>query len=62
LLLVAARRRATARRVIGFAIAYNAVVIAVSLSGHMIPVLAAVLMPASSVVALGIVAVGLREK
>ena len=62
LLLVAAQRRATARRVIGFAIAYNVVAITVSMAGRMNPVLAAVLMPASSVVALAIVALGLRER
>jgi len=62
LLLVAAQRRATARRVICFAIVYNAAVITVSLAGHMNPVLAALLMPASSVVAMAIVALGLREK
>jgi Cu2+-exporting ATPase len=62
LLLVAAPRRATARIVIGFAIAYNLVAVTVSMAGRMNPVLAAVLMPASSVVALALVAMGLRER
>jgi Cu2+-exporting ATPase len=62
LLLVAAQRRATARRVIGFAIVYNVAAITVSMAGHMNPVLAAVLMPASSVVALALAALGLRER
>jgi Cu2+-exporting ATPase len=62
LLLIAAQRRATARAVVGFAIIYNAAVIAISLAGRMDPVLAAVLMPASSVTALGLAAVGLRAR
>jgi len=62
LLLVAAQRRATARRVIGFAIAYNVAAVTVSMAGQMNPVLAVVLMPASSVVALALVALGLRER
>jgi Cu2+-exporting ATPase len=62
LLLVAAQRRATARAVVGFAILYNVAVIAISLAGRMDPVLAAVLMPASSVTALGLAAVGLRAR
>jgi len=61
LLLVAGRRRATARAVIGFAIIYNVGAIAISLAGRMNPVMAAVLMPASSVVALLMVTMGLRE-
>jgi Cu2+-exporting ATPase len=62
LLLVAAQRRAAARLVIGFAIAYNVGAITLSLAGLMNPVLAAVLMPSSSVVALALVAFGLRER
>jgi len=62
LLLVAAQRRVTARCVIGFAIAYNVAAITVSMAGRMNPVLAAVLMPASSVVALALAAAGLRER
>ena len=62
LLLVAAQRRATACCVIGFAIAYNVAAITVSMAGRMNPVLAAVLMPGSSVVALALVALGLRER
>jgi Cu2+-exporting ATPase len=62
LLLVAAQRRTTARWVIAFAIAYNIAAIAVSLAGRMNPVLAAAVMPASSVIALALVAWGLRER
>jgi Cu2+-exporting ATPase len=60
LLLVAAQRRATARRVIGFAIAYNVLAVTLCLAGRMNPMMAAALMPASSVVALAMVALGLR--
>jgi Cu2+-exporting ATPase len=62
LLLVAAQRRATTSRVVGFAIAYNIAAITIAMAGHMNPVLAAILMPASSVVALALVALGLRER
>ncbi len=59
LLQIAAARRHIARAVVGFAIAYNAIVILLSLAGKMNPLLAAVLMPASSLVSLAIVVVGL---
>jgi Cu2+-exporting ATPase len=59
LLRSAATRRATARAVIAFAIAYNAAAIALSLAGKMNPLLAAILMPASSLASLAIVFVGL---
>ena len=62
LLQVAAQRRATAHQVIGFAIAYNVIAITVAMMGRMNPVLAAVLMPASSVVALAVVTFGLRDR
>ena len=51
-------RRRTARAVIGFAIAYNAVAVALCLAGFMSPLLAAILMPASSLVSLAIVFAG----
>ncbi|MHA3775613.1 heavy metal translocating P-type ATPase metal-binding domain-containing protein [Verrucomicrobiota bacterium sgz303538] len=62
LLDMAVRRRRTARGVVGFAIGYNVVAVALCLSGHMSPLLAAVLMPASSLVSLGIVFTGLRKR
>jgi len=62
LLVVAGQRRATARMVIGFAIIYNVAAISVCMAGWMNPVLAAVVMPASSVVAMGLVAFGLRQR
>jgi len=55
-LLVAARRRRRAvRRVFAFALAYNIGTIVIALTGHMSPLLAAVLMPLSSLATLGVV-------
>lgn len=48
------RRRRTVRWVVGFALGYNATVVAVCLAGHMNPLLAAVLMPLSSLATLGL--------
>jgi Cu2+-exporting ATPase len=62
LLDTAAQRRRTARAVVAFAILYNALAITVCLAGLMNPLLAAVLMPASSLVSLGIVFVGFRGR
>lgn len=53
------RRDAIARAVIGFAIAYNIVVVAVSLAGRMNPLVAAIVMPLSSLASLAIVFIGL---
>lgn len=58
LLDTAALRRRTARAVVAFAIAYNAVAVALCLAGFMSPLLAAILMPASSLVSLTIVFAG----
>lgn len=58
LLDTAALRRRTARAVVAFAIAYNAVAVALCLAGFMSPLLAAILMPASSLVSLAIVFAG----
>jgi Cu2+-exporting ATPase len=60
LLAMAARRRRTAHAVVAFALLYNASAITVCLSGLMSPLLAAILMPASSLVSLAIVFLGLR--
>ena len=59
LLDTAAQRRRIARAVVGFAITYNTVVIALCLAGEMNPLLAAILMPASSLVSLAAVFLGL---
>jgi Cu2+-exporting ATPase len=57
-----ARARARASyRVIGFAIAYNAIAIALSTAGRMSPLAAAVLMPLSSLVTIGLVLASLRR-
>jgi P-type Cu2+ transporter len=61
LLDTAAQRRRTARAVVAFAIAYNAIAIALCLAGRMSPLAAAILMPASSLVSLAIVFAGLRN-
>ncbi len=58
LLETAARRRRTARHVVAFAIAYNVIAISLCLAGRMSPLLAAILMPASSLVSLGIAFAG----
>lgn len=56
LLDLAACHGRAVRRVMGFTIAYNAVVVVLSLSGWIYPLLAALLMPASSMVSLALVA------
>jgi Cu2+-exporting ATPase len=58
LLETADLRRRVVRHVLGFAIAYNTGAIAFCLTGRMSPLLAAVLMPASSLVSLAIVIAG----
>lgn len=55
LLDVALRRRRAVHQIFAFALAYNIATIIVSLTGHMSPLLAAVLMPLSSLVTLGMV-------
>ncbi len=50
----------THRALLTFMIAYNAVAVGLSVTGHMHPLLAAVLMPLSSLATLAIVATGLR--
>ena len=54
LLEVAAKRRQAVRWVFSFALVYNMSAVALSLAGHMSPLLAAILMPLSSIVTLGI--------
>jgi Cu2+-exporting ATPase len=61
LLDAAAARRRTIRRVLTFTITYNAAAIALSLAGHMNPLAAAILMPASSLVSLAIVFASTRR-
>jgi Cu2+-exporting ATPase len=58
---VAAQRRRAIRAVLGFAIVYNAVAGGICLAGKMSPLLAAILMPLSSVVTLGLALFFLRR-
>ena len=54
------RRWVTVRTAFGFAVVYNLVAITAAVLGLMNPLIAAIIMPASSAVTLGIVAAGLR--
>jgi P-type Cu2+ transporter len=54
LLAVARLRQVAVRRVFLFAVTYNLVAILLALTGHMSPLLAAILMPLSSIVTIGI--------
>jgi Cu2+-exporting ATPase len=62
LLAIAQRRRTAARAVVTFAIAYNAAAIALSIAGKMSPLLAALLMPLSSLATIAIVLALLRRR
>lgn len=55
-------RYRTVAMAFSFALLYNAIAITVALLGFMNPLVAAIIMPLSSAVSLGIVAMGLREK
>jgi Cu2+-exporting ATPase len=55
------RRKTTARRVIGFALSYNGATVLLCLAGKMSPLAASILMPASSLVSLGIVMLGRKR-
>jgi Cu2+-exporting ATPase len=55
LLEVAKLRQRAVRRVFAFALTYNLGAVALSLAGHMSPLLAAILMPLSSIVTMGMV-------
>ena len=61
LLGIALAKRSTVRAVLGFAIAYNFVAVLLSINGHMSPLLAAILMPLSSLVTIAIVLAKLRR-
>jgi P-type Cu2+ transporter len=60
LLALSKRRQYVVRCAFIFAIGYNFTAIAICLNGHMSPLLAAILMPLSSVISLAIVSLGLR--
>jgi Cu2+-exporting ATPase len=61
LLAVDRIRSRTQRWVLGFAIAYNVAAVGFAVAGRMSPLLAAGLMPASALVSLGIVGIGMRR-
>ena len=54
-------RRRTHRWLLAFSIGYNLVAVGLAVAGRMNPLLAAVLMPGSSLLSLAIVAVGMRK-
>jgi Cu2+-exporting ATPase len=58
--MLKSRRRAIAT-VLGFTTFYNLAVVAVALAGMMNPLLAAVLMPASAVISLGLAGIAMRS-
>lgn len=62
LLRTARQRQRAVRRTAAFALIYNATAGMICLSGHMNPLLAAILMPLSSLVTLGMVAIHFRQK
>lgn len=62
LLTIGTLRRRAAHTVVGFAIAYNVAAIALCFAGLMSPLLAAILMPASSLVSIAIVLLAFRRK
>jgi Cu2+-exporting ATPase len=61
LLDIAVAKRSTVRAVLAFAIAYNCVAVVLSIDGQMSPLLAAILMPLSSLVTIAIVMARLRR-
>ncbi|MEY4243684.1 MAG: hypothetical protein RLZZ245_1269 [Verrucomicrobiota bacterium] len=61
LLALSKRRQRVVRTAFSFALIYNLTAIAVAIGGHMNPLIAAIIMPLSSAVSLGIVALGLRQ-
>ena len=54
-------RRRAVRLAFGFAVAYNLMVVSIALAGHMHPLLAAILMPLSSLATISLVAVTYRR-
>jgi Cu2+-exporting ATPase len=62
MLALAKHRRAAVRTAFAFALLYNATAITFCLLGHMNPLVAAIIMPLSSAISLGIVGLGLRGR
>ena len=61
LFAVATKRRKTALTLFAFAVFYNVVTVGLCLAGHMHPLLAAILMPLSSIVTLAFAWLGLKD-
>lgn len=61
LFLVNAARRRTQAWLLVFSVAYNALAVGLAAAGHMSPLLAAILMPVSSLLTLAIVLLGMRK-
>jgi Cu2+-exporting ATPase len=61
LFAVNAARRRTQLALLVFSVGYNALAVGLAVSGHMNPLLAAILMPVSSLLSLGIVGFGMRR-
>lgn len=61
LLSLAKRRQRVVHFAFAFALIYNLFAIAAALTGHMNPLVAAIIMPLSSAISLGIVGLGLRD-
>ena len=59
LLAVDRVRAGTQRWVLGFAVAYNLIAVGLAAAGHINPLLAALLMPASALISLAIVGFGM---
>ena len=62
ILSLAKVRRSTVRAAFAFAMLYNAAAITAAVTGHMNPLVAAIIMPLSSAISLAFVAWGLRER
>lgn len=62
MLALAKHRRAAVRTAFSFALVYNAAAITFALLGHMNPLVAAIIMPLSSAISLGIVGLSLRGR
>jgi Cu2+-exporting ATPase len=62
MLALAKHRRAAVRTAFAFALLYNAAAITTALLGYMNPLVAAIIMPLSSAISLGIVGFGLRGR
>jgi Cu2+-exporting ATPase len=54
-------RRRTHRALLVFSVAYNLTAVGLAVAGHMNPLLAAILMPVSSLLTLVIVGLGMRQ-